>query len=56
MLWTIETADVIMRATNEMPNGKYIAKDDISNEDRAYLESIDELSVIEDGEHLILNL
>lgn len=56
MLWTIENANVIRRATDEMPNGKYVAKDDISDEDRACLESIDELSVIEYGEHLILNL
>lgn len=56
MLWTTEDIDVLNRATEETGNGKYVAKKDISKNDRERLESLDELNMIEYGEHLILNL
>lgn len=56
MLWTIKDIDVLNRATEEAGNGKYLAKKDISKSDRECLESLDELNMIEYGEHLVLNL
>lgn len=56
MLWTIKDIEVLNRATEKTDNGKYVAKNDISKNDRERLESLDELNMIEYGEHLILNL
>ena len=56
MLWTKENIEVINRATEEDKNGKYITKDNISSSDREVLESLNELSMIEYGEDIILNL
>lgn len=56
MLWTMKDIDVLNRATEEVGNGKYAVKDDASKSDKEHLKALDELNMIEEGEHLIVNL